>query len=232
MIPVVPEEVPLSEVRWQPCFRIISSRFPTINVFEEVADPADLEAVFAIESLTNERLREEAGDIRRVAPEDRVTGAGATFIMAAFTHVPPVGGRFTDGTFGAFYAARDRETALAESVHHREAFLRAMVSPPTEVEMRVLRAALVAELHDVRGKDSYPDLYDQEDYSAPQELGKQLRQDGSMGLVYDSVRREGGECAAVYRPPALSSCRQAEHLGYVWDGERISLVYEKRLVKR
>lgn len=225
-------EIPLSEVRWQPCFRIISTRFPTVSVFEEVADPADLEAVFAIESLTNERLRDEAGEIRRVAPEDRVTGPGSTFIMAAFTHVSPVGGRFTDETFGAYYAGRERETAIAESVHHRESFLRSMVSPPTELEMRVLRATLAAELHDVRGKESHAELYHEEDWEAPRALGKRLREEGSWGILYESVRREGGECAAVYRPSALSSCRPAEHLGYVWDGERISLIYEKRVVKR
>jgi hypothetical protein len=50
--------------------------------------------------------------------------------------------------------------------------------------------------------------------------------------VYDSVRRAGGECAAVFRARALSRCRQAQHLGYVWDGARIAAVYEKKILRQ
>ena len=51
----------VSEVRWQPCFRVISSRFPPIDLFERVASPEDWEALYWLESLTNPRLRDEVG---------------------------------------------------------------------------------------------------------------------------------------------------------------------------
>ncbi len=227
-----PTEIPLSPVRWNPCYRIIPSRFPPIQLFEEVADPGDLEAVFRVESLTNERLRDQVGELTLVPPEDRVSGAGSSYVMAAFTHPAPVGGRFTDDTFGAFYTARDRQTAIDETVFHRERFLRDMAAPPTEVDMRVLRAKLEAVLHDLRGKrEEWPELYRLNDYSASQSLGRKLRAAGSWGIAYDSVRGAGGECAAVLRPPGITRCRQAEHLGYVWDGERIALVYEKKVLR-
>ena len=89
-------DIPTSEVRWTPCYRIIPSRFPPISLFEAVADPADLEAVYAIEAMTNDRLRDEAGELSLVPPEDRVSGPGSSPIMAAFTHLNPVGDRFTD----------------------------------------------------------------------------------------------------------------------------------------
>ena len=66
------------------------------------------------------------------------------------------------------------------------------------------------------------------DYQAGQQLGKTLRDQASAGIVYDSVRRKGGECAGVFRPRALSRCRQGQHLCYVWDGERVSHIYKKR----
>jgi hypothetical protein len=227
-----PSEIPLSPVRWNPCYRIIPSRFPPIQLFEEVADPADLEAVFRVESLTNERLRDHVGELTLVPPEDRVSGAGSSYVMAAFTHPSPVGGRFTDDTFGAFYTARDRQTAIDETVFHRERFLRDMAAPPTEVDMRVLRAKLDAVLHDLRGKrEAWPEVYRLDDYSQSQALGRELRTAGSWGIAYDSVRGAGGECAAVLRPPAITRCRQAEHLGYVWEGERIALVYEKKVLR-
>ena len=54
-----------------------------------------------------------------------------------------------------------------------------------------------------------------------------MHQNGSNGIVYESVRHEGGECAAVCRPRLLSNCRQERHLCYVWDRVRIETVYEK-----
>jgi hypothetical protein len=225
--------LPIRRVRWAPCFRIVPSRFPPIDLFERVADPADLDAVIAVESLTNDRLRDQIGEITCVPPEDRVSGPGATWIMAPFTHPAPGGGRFTDGDFGAYYAARDEATAIAETRHHREAFMRATGQPRMELEMRVITAALDGELHDLRGMRSQrPEIYDRDDYTASQALARELRAASAWGVAYDSVRRDGGECAAVLRPPILSRCRQTRHLGYLWDGERVTHVYEKRLLRQ
>lgn len=227
------DEVPVSLVHWPSCYRLIPSRFPPVQLFERVADPEDLDAVFAIEALTNERLRDEVGALQLVASGDRVTGAGAGYLMAAFTHVSPVGGRFTDGTYGAYYAARDLQTAVDETVYHRERFFRATREDPMELDMRVLRARLRGELHDLRGmREAAAEVYDPDDYSVSQALGRRLRSKQSWGIVYESVRREGGECAAVFRPKALSRCQQTQHLTYVWDGERISTIYEKKLLRR
>ena len=55
-------------------WRIIPSRYPQINLFEQVSDPKDWEVLYAVESLTNPRLRDQVGDIHLVAPEDRVYG--------------------------------------------------------------------------------------------------------------------------------------------------------------
>ena len=55
-----------------------------------------------------------------------------------------------------------------------------------------------------------------------------LRKVGSNGIIYDSVRQIDGECAAVFRPSLLSNVRQERHLCYVWDGQKIATVYEKR----
>jgi len=228
-----PPEVPVTPVRWAPCWRVVPSRFPPIQLFERVADPADLDAVFAVEALTNDRLREETGELARVAPEERVTGPGAGYVMAPFTHLPPGGGRFTDGTFGAYYAARELHTAVAETTYHRARFLAATREPPMELDMRALVATLDAPLHDVRGLGgTRPELYRPDDYGASQAFARTLRKTGSWGVAYDSVREPGGECVAVFRPRAVTDCKQGLHLTYVWDGTRISFVYEKRTFRR
>jgi hypothetical protein len=224
--------IPVTEVDWKPCFRIIASRFPPIHLFERVADPEDLEAVIAVESITNDRLRDEIGEIQLVEPEDRVSGPGTSAIMAAFTHLSPGGSRFTDGTFGVFYAGRDLQTAIAETVYHRQKFMGATDEERQDLDMRVYHVDLKAELHDLRGRrEEYPQVYDPDNYSAGKDLAIKLRAEGSYGIAYDSVRSSGGECAAVFRPPALSNCRQGKHLCYVWDGSKISDVYEKRSIE-
>ena len=211
--------LPVSRVEWKPCRRIVPSRFPPIQLFERVTDPGDLEAIFELESLTNPRLRDEVGDIRLVPEGDRISGPGTSVIMAAFTHLNPEGSRFSDGTYGVFYAANGLDTAIAETKHHRERFMRATAQPRMELDMRVYLVDLAGDLHDLRGRKRTNPL--------GQNLAGRLRDDGSDGIVYDSVRREGGECAAVFRPRLLSNCRQERHLCYVWDGERIATVYEK-----
>lgn len=218
----------VARIDWKPCWRIIPSRFPPIQLFERVTEPDDLEAIFDLESLTNPRLRDEVGEISLVPPEDRITGPGTSIIMAAFTHLNPDGSRFTDGTFGVFHAANDLETAIAETRYHRERFMLATAQAHMELDMRVYVVDLAGDLHDLRGqKTAYPLVYHNDNYAAAQHLAKSLRKDGSNGVAYDSVRRDGGECVAVFRPPLLSNSRQERHLCYVWDGARITTVYEK-----
>jgi len=95
--------------------------------------------------------------------------------------------------------------------------------------MRVYAVDLDAELHDIRGmRESHPAWYHPTRYVMSQELGRRIRENGSDGIVYASVRQEGGECAAVFRPRLLSNCRQERHLCYVWDGQSMTMIYEKK----
>ena len=221
----------VSRVDWRPCYRIISSRFPPVGIYDRVARPEDLEAVFAVENLTNPRVRQELGEIDLVAPDERVVGEGATPVMAAFTHLNPEGSRFSDGTYGVYYAGRSLDTAIAETRYHCERFLGRTKEGPIELDMRTYLADLAAELHDIRGRRDLADIYDPHSYAAGQALGRELRGAGSSGIVYDSVRDAGAQCAAVLRPRALSKCAQGPHFGYLWDGARITAVIRKSIEK-
>ena len=128
-----------------------------------------------------------------------------------------------------FYAAKGLGTAIAESKHHRERFMRATAQPRMELDLRVYAVDLDGELHDLRGRQStYPLVYHDDDYAAGQHLAKTLRSDDSNGIAYDSLCHDDGECVAAFRPRLLSNGRQERHLCYYWDGQRISTVYEKK----
>jgi hypothetical protein len=216
-------------VKFTPCHRIVASRMPTIHLFERVADPADWDSLYKLESMTNPRIRNEIGELTLVPVADRVSGPNASVVMAPFTHLAPQGTRFTDGHFGAYYAAESVDTAIAETRFHRENFLRATSQPPMELEMRCYLADVACDLHELRGRRAeLPAVYDPQSYVASQKLGRLLRDAGSNGIAFDSVRRNGGECVAIFRPRLVQNVRQSVHLRYAWDGVSIANVYEMR----
>ncbi|HEV8442818.1 MAG TPA: RES family NAD+ phosphorylase [Steroidobacteraceae bacterium] len=179
--------------------------------------------------MTNPRIRTQVGELNLVPVADRVSGPNATVVMAPFTHLSPQGTRFTDGHFGAYYGAESIDTAIAETRFHRENFLRATGQSPIELEMRCYLADVACELHDLRGRRAQlADVYDPASYAASQKLGRSLRDAGSNGIAFDSVRRGGGECVAVFRPRLVQNVRQSVHLRYAWDGDAITRVYEMR----
>ncbi len=226
------ERIPVAATAWKPSCRLIASRYPTVSLYDDIADPADLEVVFAIEALTNPRIRDQLGQLQLVPPEDRISGAGSTPIMAAFTHLNPEGSRFSDGHYGVYYAAQDLDTAVAEVSHHRALFLQRTAETAIDIDLRLITAPLAAPLHDLRGlRGRAPALYDPVDYGAGQSLGRRLREAGSWGVLYHSVRHPGGLCAGLFRPRALKPARQAAHIALHWDGSRITHWYEKRAPK-
>lgn len=226
-----PDAVPVHPLRWLPCHRLIASRFPTVGLYDDIADPDDLDVVFAIEALTNPRMRQELGTLSLVPPADRVTGPGASLVMAAFTHLNPEGSRFSDGSYGVYYAAASLGTAIAEVGHHRARFLARTREPEIDLDLRWIQADLEHPLHDVRAS-ALPDgtgaaVHDPSDYGGSQHLGRALRDAGSAGVTYDSVRDPGGQCVAVFVPRVLARARPAGHVGLHWDGQRMSHWYEK-----
>jgi hypothetical protein len=212
-------------LRWQKSYRIVASRHPPVNVFAGILPARQMELGWFIEGLTNDRLRDESGEAPVMPDEDRLRGPGASIVMAPFTHTG-FPSRFSDGSYGVYYAAHSMETAVRETAHHRGIFLASTNEPACEVDMRAYVARPVQPLLDVRGP-RFGHLHHPDDYSPSQAYAKPLRDAGHWGLVYRSVRHEGGECIAAFKPQAVSIPVAAAALAYVWDGQRISKVYEK-----
>jgi RES domain len=212
-------------LRWQKSYRVVAARHPPINVFENIVEPRQLEMAWYIESLTNDRLRDEAGSAPRLGKHERVQGPGASIVMAAFTHIGRPS-RFSDGSYGVYYAAHSLETAVRETAYHRARFLAATHEPACEVDMRAYVGRPVQPFLDVRGA-RYNDLHDPDSYAESQAFAKPRQERGEWGLVFRSVRHEGGECIAAFKPQAVSIPVAGAALAYVWDGQKISKVYEK-----
>jgi hypothetical protein len=217
-----------TQLAWDSACRLVASRYPAVGLFDAVADPADLDVVFAIEALGNPRLRQEAGALSLVPQAQRISGPGTTPIMSAFTHLNPEGSRFSDGTWGVYYAANDLDTAVAEVSHHRARFLSRTREAPIEVDLRCYRVGVHARLVDLRGRRAVADVLDPARYDGSQAFARVHRDAGEAGIVHDSVRRRPGQCVALFTPRAtVPPAQQAEHVTLCWDGARISAWYRK-----
>ena len=215
----------LRRIRWAPACRIVPTRHPAVYLFDRVAQPEDFEALYALEAMTDDRVRDEVGAIGLVAPEDRVFGPGTGPIMAAFTHLNPAGSRFSDGSYGVFYAARERATAIAETRYHHGRFLAATREGPMHLPMRLYHVRIDARLHDLRVAGD--DIHDPDSYAASQRAGARLRSEGSAGVAYRSVRNPGGQCVGLFKPRGARDCLHAAYLLYIWDGTTFSGIYQQ-----
>ena len=225
-----PAGLPVAEIAWHGAVRIIRSIFPPIDLFEDIADPADWPLLIAAEQKTNPRLMETIGNLDLVPADRRVSGPGASWLMAPFTHVSPDRpNRFSDGSFGVLYVGDRFEVALLETIHHHARFMLATSqSPGWTSQFREVVLEVDAELHDIRplGAEAAPVL-DPTDYAASQTLGIGLRGLGSAGIAYPSVRCPGGECAGLFYPDGASRPVQGRHLDYHWNGERVDLYRDR-----
>jgi hypothetical protein len=190
-------------IRWSDAVRIQPWRYPEAEIWADLADEDDLPGLLTILQMTEPETFRRMGAVERLNGLEWMRGEGAGWVMPAFTWGGP--GRFNGPAFGCFYAARELETAVAETVYHQERFLRSTREPSMELRMRALRVDLrPVLLVEVGEAPDPPELYHPEDYG--------------------SVRRKGGRCAALYRPADVERCVPAEALAYLWDGTEVRTV--------
>ena len=206
-------DISVSRVEWKGAVRIIRSAFPPIDLFEDIADPADWPLLISAEQKTNPRIMATIGNLELVPIDRRVGGNGASYLMAPVTHVSTDRpSRFTDGSYGVLYVGDRFETALFETIHHHARFMaRTGEAPGWTSQFREIVMSVDADLHDLRAADAEPTpMLDPDSYAASQALAANLRGAGSDGLVYPSIRNPGGECVALFYPDCASNPLQGQ----------------------
>lgn len=213
----------IARVRWPRTFRLVRSIYPPVDLFEDIADPADWELIAAAEAKTDPRVRDEVGAIHLVSPERRVSGPGASWAMAPFCHVSQERpSRFSDGTYGVYYAGDRFEVALAETLFHFQRFMSATAEEPAIADYRELVGRLDTDLHDLRGPPVFDAELDADDYAAAQSLARELRnRHASNGIVYPSVRHPAGLAVAAFWPDVVGIPVPGRRIFYRWDGRRV-----------
>ncbi|WP_218586226.1 RES family NAD+ phosphorylase [Acerihabitans arboris] len=219
--------LPVLNLPQQRGYRLINSKYPPITLFDDVADAEEFEALYELQALTNPRLKNSAGELAYLPAADIPFGiAGCSYAVAPFTHVNPLGSRFSDGTFGMLYIADEMATALAEVAYHQQQYLQRIEGLKYD---RMVMRSLVFIFDAEPAKDalilplSHP-IYDPHSYNAARTLGLSLKATGWAGLRYRSVRRPGSTCWGLFTPKGVKSVQQSAHYEFIWDGRKISKI--------
>lgn len=206
-------------LHWTPRYRIIRTIYPPVDLFEDIADPADWELLAAAEAKLNPRVRDEIGNLALVPVNRRVSGPTASIAMGAFTHVSTDRpSRFSDGSYGVWYCGDRQEVALAETAYHFQRFMRATHEPPADADFRMLTCPVLGQVELAPASCLAPD-----DWTPGQARGQKLRSSGADGILYASVRYPSGWAAAIFWPDCLTlPITQNQQFRYRWDGARMS----------
>ena len=188
-------------------------------------DDRHLGEIFDLDHATNERLRAEHDLLPGVGVRELVFGVpNHRVVNAAFTHAHPLGSRFNGPDRGAWYAAFDVETSQAEVAFHHAAALAEIARFEDSVTYDDYLADVSAELHDLRGDGRFADCLAPDSYWASQELAERLLDAGALGVVYPSVRHDGGTCVACFRPAIVANVRRSTTYRFTWAGTPVAKV--------
>ena len=202
-------------------FRLINSKLPTIHIFNDVAGPDEFQDLYDLQTMTNPRLNQEAGDLNYIDLKEVPWGIpGCNYAAAPFTHVAPDGSRFSSGEFGMFYIADTMETALTEVEYHQSQYLKNIEDLKFDrLVFRGLACTFSGEvMHDATELEASHEVYHTDDYAAARALGAILRAAGSEGLQYWSVRNPGATCWGLFTPRNVQSIVPAAHYEFVVRG--------------
>jgi hypothetical protein len=213
--------IQISEIDQRDTHRLIPAKFTDggKSVLARLTDDqATLNGIFELDNATNDRLLAESGLSPGIDARELVFGIPSyRIINATFCHPAPGGSRFSSEDRGAWYAGFEIETSQAEIAYHRQLWLKETAWEEEDVADYVdYLADFRAEFHDLRGTTEHADCLDPNSYAASQIFAERLLDRGSSGIVYRSVRRDGGTCIACFRPVLVVHVRKGETFTFVF----------------
>ena len=131
------------------------------------------------------------------------------------------GSRFSDGSFGVYYAGLELETCVDEVAHHQTRHLLDHGAPGMRIHLMAIRATVSGDFLDVR--KGHPALH-QSSHSVSRPFGIRAWKAGADGIAYRSVRRPGGECLAVFRRESILGCSRAGLVAFEWTGSILNVL--------
>jgi len=217
------DDIPVAREALPRTVRLVSSARLRESVLLGLADANDLDALAEIEGATSGRLIAEARGLGGVSPHELVHGVPhAAHINAAFAYARPrAPNRFNGPSRGAWYAALDVATCLAEVAFHMTRFLADSGILETAIDYAELHASFAGEFLDLRSTPGHPSLDPDTETGYPEgnRLADAALAQGLNGILYPSVRHAGGTCIAALVPHAVQSVAQGDMWRLIWAGK-------------
>lgn len=208
-----------SVVAWKgDAFRLIPSRFPPVDIYEEVVANDRVAALVEIENLTNPRLRSAQRLMTASLGIAQDSPRLQNWNHAPFAYSNPEGSRFFPPERPSLELADTRQTALAVSVARREFFLSRTSEPAIGLDMRMLKTPVDGRFLDLRDIDPATDK------DARWALGAGLAEEVD-GILYRPPERPSATCVAVRSASALQRSIQTVHYRYLWNGSKVTKLY-------
>jgi hypothetical protein len=193
------------------------------SVLRALVDEDEIAALAEIEGATSNRLLAQMRGAGEVQSYELVYGVPhAVFINASFAYAKPrEPNRYNGANRGAWYAATEIETSLAEVRHHLTEMLAATGVYEAVVEYAELHASFAGEFLDLRQHRDHASLNPDKalGYPAGNALADAARAKGLNGIIYPSVRNPGGTCIAALFPHAVQSVAQGDVYRMTWSGK-------------
>ena len=209
--------------------RLVASARLRDPVLLQLVQASQLADLAEIESATSGRLMHKARGGERLGADELIAGLPhAAFVNAAFTYWRPRElNRFNGPGRGAWYAALDRETCLAEVSFHMIRELERVNDFRATVDYAEMFAGFAGDFADLRDLRPRPDSLNPDPaigYPAGNRLADAARGRGLNGIVYPSVRHAHGTCLVALWPAVVQSVAQGSVLRLVWSGPRTPTV--------
>ena len=183
-------------------------------------DDAHLQAIFELDHATNDRLLAGQQMLPGIGVEELVFAVPhAAVINAAFCHPHPLGSRFNGPGRGAWYAAFAIETSQAEVGFHKSVQLAEIGRFEDTVTYDDYVADFSAAFHDLRAAPApLRECLNPDSYAESQALAERLLEEESLGVIYPSVRHDGGTCVSCFRPALVTNVRRGKTYRFTWNG--------------
>lgn len=145
---------------------------------------------------------------------------GESHINAAFTYTRSTGNRFNSGERGAWYCSYNVLTSAEEVGFHRTRELRYIGIFEDEARYVELLADFIGDFPNLQDTPEHPALSSNPEigYAEGQTLAATLRREGYRGLLYPSVRHEGGRCFVAFDPGIIQNVRPGASWKLLWNG--------------
>ncbi len=218
----------LASIRQFDTHRLIPSKYlpERESVLAGIADDKPhLDVIFDLDHATNDRLLAENDLLPGIGIHELVFAVpNFRIINAAFTHAHPHGSRFSGPDRGAWYAGFELETAQREVAWHKSVEYAEIDYWHDSITYNDFLADFDGAFHDIRDSVAFEACLAPDSYVAAQGLAAELLSAGSLGLVYPSVRHEGGTCIACFRPAIVGNLRREKRLRFTWKLDRMPKV--------